>query len=203
MVATSGPGTQKAWDLLEALKTEDVCKAAAVNYDTASDHYVVRSFERDILVSLKSRTVSSAASGSDGLYIEYAELFPPAILRYLALAKDIAATGRLVHLEDLRGGDIFAKGSHVLPLEKVAQRYGNDREGFLKKGLDHGGVAVPLADGAVRLSPLPRVPVTVTLWLADEEFPARAGLFFDSTCGLQLPTDILWSLARISCLTLL
>jgi hypothetical protein len=47
------------------------------------------------------------------------------------------------------------------------------------------------------------VPVTLTLWLADEEFPARAGILFDSTCGLQLPTDILWSLARLSCLALL
>jgi hypothetical protein len=45
--------------------------------------------------------------------------------------------------------------------------------------------------------------VTVTLWLADEEFPARAGLLLDSICGLQLPTDILWSLARLSCLAML
>ena len=203
MVATIDPGKQKAWKLLEALKTDDVCRAAAVNYDAASDHYVVKSFGRDILVSLKSHTVSSNLPGPDGLPIEYAELFPLAVLWYLALAKDIAATGRLVHLEDLRGGDIFAKGSHVLPLEKVTQRYGNDRDGFLKKGLDYGGVKVPLADVAVRFTPLPRVPVTVTLWLADEEFPARADILLDSTCGLQLPTDILWSLARTTCLTLL
>jgi len=62
---------------------------------------------------------------------------------------------------------------------------------------------VPLAGAAVRLFPLPRVPLTATLWLADEEFPAHAGLLFDSTSGLQLPTDILWSLARLSVLTLL
>jgi hypothetical protein len=130
-------------------------------------------------------------------------LFPLAVLWYLVLAKDIVPTGKLVQLEDLRGGDIFVRGSHVLPLENVAKRYGNDKEGFVKKGLENGGVSMPLADAAVRLFPLPRVPVTATLWLADEEFPARAGLLFDATSGLQFPTDILWSLARLSVLTLL
>jgi hypothetical protein len=203
VAATTDTGEQNAWEVLGALKTDEVCRAAAVSYDAASRLYTVRSFGRDIVVSPKDRKVSRLEPISADLPDEYEELFPLAILWYLALAKDIAPTGRLVPLEDLRGGGIFAKGSHVLPLEKVEQRYGNDKEGFVKKGLDNSGVSMPLADAAVRLFPLPRVPVTVTLWLADEEFPARAGLLFDSTSSLQLPTDILWSLARLSVLTLL
>jgi hypothetical protein len=203
MTATTDAGERKAWETLATLKAADVCRAAAVSYDAASGLYTVRSFGQDIVVSMKERKVSRLEPISAGLPGEYGELFPLAVLWYLVLAKDIVPTGDLVHLEDLRGGDIFARGSHVLPLEKVAKRYGNDKEGFVKKGLEHGGVSVPLADAAVRLFPLPRVPVTMTLWLADEEFPAHAGLFFDSTCGLQLATDILWSLARLSCLALL
>jgi hypothetical protein len=174
-----------------------------VSYDAASGLYTVRSFGQDIVVSPKDRTVSASLPAPGRLTAEYGKLFPLAVLWYLVLAKDIAPTGRLIPLEDLRGGDIFARGSHVLPLENVARRYGNDKAGFVKKGLENGGVSLPLADAAVRLYPLPRVPATVTLWLANEEFPARAGLLFDSTSGLQLPTDILWSLARLSVLTLL
>ena len=203
MAATTDGGVQRAWDLLEALKTDDVCKNAIARYDAATQVFIVRSFGRDIAVSLKDRRVSSLHPVPGGRSGEYSELFPLAVLWYLVLAKDISPTGRLVHLEDLRGGDIFAKGSHVLPLEKVAQRYGNDKEGFLKSGRDRGGEPVPLADAAVRLFPLPRVPATVTLWLSDEEFPARAGLLIDSAGSLQLPTDILWSLARLTCLALL
>jgi hypothetical protein len=203
MATTTDAGERKAWETLATLKTADVCRAATVSYDAASGLYTVRSFGQDIVVSPKDRTVSGLLPVTGCLPGEYGELFPLAVLWYLVLAKDIVPTGKLVHLEDLRGGDIFAKGSHVLPLENVAQRYGNDKEGFVKKGLENGGVSVPLADAAVRLFPLPRVPVTVTLWLADEEFPAHAGLLFDSTSGLQLPTDILWSLARLSVLTLL
>jgi hypothetical protein len=203
LMAITDGGVHKAWELLGGIKPDTVCRAAVAGYDAAADCFTVRSFGQDIAISLKDRTVSMLHPVPGGRSGEYNELFPLAVLWYLVLAKDIVPTGRLVRLEDLPGGDIFAKGSHVLPLEKVAERYGNDKEGFLKAGLDHDGEAVSLADAAVRLAPLPRVPVTMTLWLADEEFPARAGLLFDSTCSLQLPTDILWSLARLSCLALL
>jgi len=61
---------------------------------------------------------------------------------------------------------------------------------------------VKLADAAVRLHPFPRIPVVVTLWLEDAEFPARADILLDSTCDLQLPTDVLWSIAMMSLLIL-
>ena len=54
-----------------------------------------------------------------------------------------------------------------MPLNRIAERYGNDKEGFLKNGLEHGGESVTMADAAVRLAPLPRVPVTVTLVSVD------------------------------------
>jgi hypothetical protein len=202
MSGTADHGIQKAWELLEALRTGDVCRTAAVRFDAATKQYIVKFFGQDIVVSTTDRSVSGLDQAPGGVSGEYAELLPLAVLWYLVLAKDIAPSGQLVHLEDLRGGDIFVRGSHVLPLDQVARRYGNDREGFLKRGRALGGEPMALADAAVRLAPLPRVPVTMTLWLADEEFPARAGLFFDSTCSLQLPTDILWSLARLCCLAL-
>jgi len=202
-MATIDGGILKAWEQLSALEPDDVRRTAAVGYNAAMELFTVRSFGKDIAVSLKDRTVSMLHPVPGGRTGEYSELFPLAILWYLVLAKSISPTGRLIRLEDLPGGDIFAKGSHVLPLDRVAERYRNDKEGFLRTGLDHGGEEVQLADAAVRLAPLPRLPVTVMLWLADEEFPARAGILFDSTCGLQLPTDILWSLARLSCLALL
>lgn len=200
-MATIDGGVHKAWEQLCALEPDAVRRAAAVGYDTASETFTVSSFGKDIAVSLKDRSLTGP-SHMPGMDADYRELFPLAVLWYLVQAKDMAPTGRLVRLEDISGGGIFAKGSHVLPLDKLAERYGNDREGFLKAGAAAGGESVRLADAAVRLAPLPRVPVTVTLWLGDEEFPARAGMLFDSTCSLQLPTDILWSLARLTCLAL-
>jgi hypothetical protein len=62
---------------------------------------------------------------------------------------------------------------------------------------------VKAGDASIKLFPLPRIPVVLTLWLEDEEFPAGADLFFDSTCDLQLPTDIIWSIAMMSILIML
>lgn len=196
-------GAQKAWDLLAAREPDAVCRTAVAACDAAAACFTVRSFGQDIRISLRDRSVTSLHPAPGGRSGEYSELFPLAVLWYLVHAKDMPPTGRLVNLEDIRGGDIFARGSHVLPSEGITRKYGQDREGFLARGRSLGGKEVQLADAAVRIAPLPRVPVTMTLWLSDEEFPARAGILFDSTCSLQLPTDILWSLARLSCLAML
>ncbi len=89
-----------------------------------------------------------------------------------------------------------------MPVEKLAAQYGRNTTGFLERGKMLGGEEVKLADAAVRLHPFPRIPVVVTLWLEDAEFPARADVLFDSTCELQLPTDVLWSIAMMSLLIL-
>jgi len=44
------------------------------------------------------------------------------------------------------------------------------------------------------------VPVTIILWVEDDEFPARADMFFDATCEQHLPTDVIWSTAMTSVL---
>jgi len=156
----------------------------------------------DLVVSLPDRSVTSQSAGSDVLLQRLVGFFRLSMVWYLASARDVPCTGRLVRIQQVRGGGAFSRGSHVLPLEKLASRYAMDRAGFLESGKTLGGEEVKLADAAVRLHPFPRIPVVVTLWLGDAEFPARADVLFDSTCELQLPTDILWSIAIMSLLIL-
>ncbi len=202
MAEINNPGEDKAWEILAMLKPEDVCRAAAVSYDPASEQYTIRSFGMDFAVSMRERSITSVAAGSDVLLLKLGYFFRLSVLWYLTGAKEIACTGRNVKLQDMPGGDAFIRGSHVLPLEPVAGKYGRDKDGFLEKGKSLGGEPVKLGDAAQRLYPLPRVPVIIALWLADEEFPARADLLFDSTCCLQLQTDIIWSVAMMSLLVM-
>ncbi len=202
-MAENNPGEDKAWEILSTLKPEEVCRAASVSYDAASENYIVTAFGMEFSVSAKNRSITSAAPGSGVLLQKLGYFFRLSILWYLVSAKDIACTRRLAKLQDIRGGDIFTKGSHVLPLERLAEKYGKDKEGFIKTGMSLGGEPVDLGDAALRLFPLPRVPIVLSLWLEDEEFPARADLLFDSTCDLQLPTDIIWSVAMVCALVML
>jgi hypothetical protein len=198
----NNPGECKAWDLLERLKPEDVCRKASVTYDVDSASYTVRSFGMNFIVSLKERSISSTVQGRDELLGKLGYFFRHAIPWYLVSAKEIACTGRLVTLAHIKGGGIFMKGSHVLPLDTVANKYRRDRDEFIKKGDSLGGELTKYGDVSLRLYPLPRIPAVLTLWLEDAEFPARADLFFDSTCDLQLPTDIIWSVAMMSLLVM-
>lgn len=202
MAEANNPGVDKAWDILASLNPEDVCKTASVAYDPVTANYTVRSFGMDFIVSAKNRTIASASPGSEILLTRLAYFFKLSLLWYLVSAKDLTCTDRPVKLEHIKGGEIFTRGSHVLPLEAVAGKFGRDKEGFMKKGRNLGGEIVSKGDASIRLSPLPRIPVVLTLWLEDEEFPPRVELFFDSTCDLHLPVDIVWSVAMMSVLIL-
>jgi hypothetical protein len=200
MPEIKNPGEDKAWEILASLTPKDVCKKAEVSYHDTLKSYVVPSFGLDYLVSVKDRTLSSEAPGSKVLLGRLGYFFRLSVLWYLVQAKDIDCTGRPVKLEQIKGGDIFTRGSHVLPLDLVANTYRNNTAGFIEKGERLGGQIMQHGDASLRLAPFPRIPAFLTLWKEDEEFPARVDLMFDSTCELQLPTDIIWSIAMMNLL---
>ncbi len=191
-------GEAKAWDTLAGLRPREVSRAADAPYDEAAGTYRLVSFGIEYAVSPTERTITSS-DGRAKLFLErYRDFFRLAVLWYLTSAKDIPPTGRLVRPVDVKGGQRFFSGTHVLPLDGVEERFGRDRMGFVERGLRFGAEIARIGDAAVRLYPLPRVPVTVILWLADEEYPARATLFFDSTVDFQLSlSDIVWSVAML------
>ena len=195
-------GENRAWSILETSNPEDVRRNASVAFDQESGRYLVKSYGMDFIVSPPDRRITSESAGSDVLLQRLGAFFRLSILWYLTRAREIPCTGRLVRLQQVKGGGIFSRGSHVLPLEKVAAKYGRDRTAFLERARMLGGEGVNLADAAVRLHPFPRIPLVVTLWLEDAEFPARADILLDSTCEFHLPTDILWSIAMMSLLVL-
>jgi len=204
MAEAHNPGEDKAWDILNSLQPSTVCRAAGVDYVPARDAYVLKSFGMDFIVSGKDRTITSSAKSSAMLFQRLSYFFRLSVLWYLASVKDIACSGRLVKLDQVRGGDAFTRGSHVLPLESLADRYGKNKQGFIIRGEQLGARQVTGAgDISLQLWPLPRFPVVISLWLEDEEFPARADLFLDSTCDIQLPTDIIWSVAMMTLLMML
>jgi hypothetical protein len=203
MAGINYPGEDKAWEILSTLTPADVCKAASVTYDAASASYQVTSFGMHVIVSEHDKKISSTDPGSDVLLGKLGPFFRLSVLWYLVSARDIACSNRPVGFEHIRGGDIFTRGSHVIPLDSVANKYGKNREGFIEKGKSLGAELMTYGDASLRLAPLPRIPVILTLWLEDDEFPARLDLMFDSTCDMHLPTDIIWSIAMMSVLIML
>lgn len=195
-------GEEKAWEDLNSLNPSNVCRKARVFYDR-EDSYILKSFEMDFSVHPAKRDIKNIQPEGEIILKKYSYFFNLSALCYLINAKDIPLSGKLVKPAGLKGGEIFFRGSHVLPLDKIAERYGNDRTGFIKKGKNLNGNIMNYGDASIELLPMPRIPATLILWLSDDEFPARAELLFDLTCELHVPLDIIWSIAMMSVLVML
>jgi len=202
-MAITDAGESKAWDLLAASDPATVCAHAGADFDPREGTYRVSSFGRVFTVNPVERLILGSEPGSEVFLTRYVSLFRLSLLWYLLKATAARPSGKLVNPTGLPGGDIFLKGSHVLPLDALAAKYATRPEAFLESGAALGGIPAAYGNAAVVLSPLPKVPVTILLWTEDDEFPARAGLLFDATCTAHLPLDVLWSVALMSVLPLL
>ncbi len=195
-----------AWDALLTLEPAAVCKNALATFDPQTSTFSIRSFGYEFRADTSNRTLTCEDDGGDiflGKFIEFLKL---GLLMYLSSAKDIQASGKLVKPSDVKGGHIYVHGTHKLPLNDLAKVYKSDIKGFLHKGQSFGAEPLEgIGDAAIRLYPLPRIPVTMVLRVEDPEegFPPEVRLFFDSTLDFQVAPDVGWSLAITSCLAML
>jgi hypothetical protein len=196
-------GEEQAWGILSRLESENVCKRAKVAFDRKSAAYILSSFSQDIFVSPQTKEIYGSSALSAFLLKDLAYYSRLSILWYLVGTKDIPLSGELVKPYNIAGGQIFTSGSHKLPLDKIAQKYGCDPEGFLKRGKELGGEQASYADASLQLSPFPRIPVTLLLWVKDEEFDAGCDLLLNSTCEAHLPADIIWATSMMTLLIML
>ncbi|MBF0456344.1 MAG: DUF3786 domain-containing protein [Nitrospirae bacterium] len=194
-------GEDKGWEQLSGHIPEDVCKRGLVSFDLSSGVYIIKSFNMDFKFCAKDRTISFASPEGETFLRQFGDFYRLSSLWYLNATKDIPLTGRLVLPQNLNGGEIFFRGSHVLPLARLAARYEAGREEFLSNGINVlGGSAAAYGDAAVVLYPYPKVPVTLILWLKDDEFPARVECLLDTSSEFHLPIDIIWMVAMMSIL---
>jgi len=195
-------GEDHAWELLSALDPLDVCERSLSSFNPVDHTFTVKLFGTPVTVAPGQRTITWISPDSELILTKIAYFSRLSILHHLIRAQACAPSGRLVRPSDLKVGAIYFNGSHVLPLESVASRYGRDAGGFMRQGLRFGGQQVSHGDAAVSLLPLPRIPVILVFWREDDEFAARADLLFDATCERHVPPDILWSIAMMSVLVM-
>jgi hypothetical protein len=202
-MAITDAGENQAWELLATRDPAGVCARAAVTFDPDGGAYRVPCLGRSFSVKPDGRLILNLEPEGEVFLKRFGYFFRLSVLRYLVKAAPVRPSGNLVKPSGLPSGDRFFTGAHELPLDALAARYATRPEAFLAAGAALGGTPAPYGDAAVVLAPLPKIPTTVILWTADDEFPARAGLLFDTTAPQHLPLDILWSTAMLSLLPFL
>ena len=192
------PGEEKAWNILADLNARAVAINAKAIFNSYDSTYLLKCFGQDISISLRDRAISSASKAGNFLVNDLGDYSRLSILRYLIHAKKLPFSGQLVRPADLPGGDIFVKGSHILPLERASSYFSNCNDEFLNVGKSLGGTQHHYGDISLTIFPFPQVPVVLILWLGDEEFPSNLSLLLDSSCASFLPPDIIWSISMMS-----
>jgi len=178
------------WERLAAAQPSAVVQRTEAAYDP--DRHVFR-----LLLCACEHTVDPATRSvvaADGPAGYEAKLV---CVQYLLVAQDRPLSGQTVLATTLPYGDFFFRGPHPMPTARIEAAFGEDTVSFAAAAEALGGRPVDMGDAAFEFPALPRLPITIVLWTADDEFPARAQFLFDSTAHLHLPLDALWLLTRI------
>lgn len=202
-------GLERFWGELRVADPQALSREAGVSF--RDGRYVVPFLGGEYEVDPESRVVAGPAADLLASDPEFRLL----LLGYLVLscsagppgpgaeaAPALPAVGDWVSERQLPGGSLFFQGPHALPLAPLLRRYAQDPPGFRRACLELGGSPLPFGDAGFAFRALPRVPLGILLWVADEEFPARAGMLFEPTVAQLLPLDLVLALARAAVLRL-
>lgn len=194
---------ERVWHKLALSVPADICQRTGAYFDVHSDAYILSVFSAGVTIDPGHREIRGAGSLCDLLLGELSRYSRLSILRYMAQAQVITPSDNFMNPREAAGGLIFDRGSHVLPLDKLAAKYGDDAAAFLGRGTSLGGVCSNYGDASIKLYPFPRVPILLVLRRKNEEFPGNAVLLVDKACPCYLPTDIIWATAMMSILLML
>ena len=112
------------------------------------------------------------------------------IVYHLALSDGSLPTGTWISFADLPDGSFYVSAFRGYTGGPIIRRFSPGGSGLSHAAARLGGAALPgLADRAWRIPALPRMPLALLWWDADEEFDARVELLFDSTAPRNLNTE--------------
>ena len=112
------------------------------------------------------------------------------LIYYLRTSDGSAPVGEWVSFADLPGGRIYAQAFQGYSGNQLVRAFGEDLSSFRKACLAAGGRPVALGDAAFAFAVLPRVPLLVTYWQGEDEFPSSSQVLFDPTATQHLPIDV-------------
>jgi len=189
-------GEEQAWKDLSERDPDEVCERASAHFSAGT--YELPFLGQPILVSPENSRLSCETPDGELLLTSLGYFSRLSILHYLLCADGAEPSGRWIKPSDIGGtGNAYFQGSHLLPLDAVAARFSHDGGGFEALYRRFGGERANYGDVAMQLPVFPLMPALMILWEGDDEFPPRADLLFDETCGRFLPLDVVWSIAMV------
>jgi hypothetical protein len=111
------------------------------------------------------------------------------VLHYLVNRSEAVQIGQLISYKELPGGNIYIQPFTNRAIRPLVSAFGETPENLVKVASRIGGEPVKLGDAGVVLKVFPKIPVTLVVWGADDEFPASGNILFDSSAGSIIHTE--------------
>jgi hypothetical protein len=179
------------WDKLSARAPKSAAAATGATLDQG--RFILPVFARPYLVDPENCRVQDLSRSETRVDYNTALV----LVTHLAQAVKMLPAGRMISFNELPGGRALVAGPHALPLDLLTGRFGCNPQALAQRALELGGEEIDGADVAVRLPGLPRVPMYLMIWLADEEFSAQAVPGVDALVMHHLDLDGLLSLSHL------
>lgn len=111
------------------------------------------------------------------------------LLYYLLTADGAPLKGKWVSFADLPDGRMYNAAFQGYSGNEVVKTFGFDLDGFKSACAKAGGEAVDVGSASYIFQALPKVPMMLTYWLGDEDFPSSCKVLFDESASHYLPID--------------
>jgi len=120
------------------------------------------------------------------------------ILHYLVKADGRPITGEWIAYREIPGAQAYHPVFHKRAMAPLIAGFGKRPELLLELSGDLPAKPGQGADAAVIIQALPRVPLMLQVWSADEDFEAEAGVLLDkSVPGYLSAEDVAWLAGRV------
>lgn len=188
------------WETLRQRDPATVCPNAMIRFDESKRAYRIPFLDIELLCFVdEGRIEPTQPTAVHRLGFELVLT----VLHYLLESRMKPVSGQWVSEKDLPGGELFFRGPHALPTDRLLSLFGANVELFRTASERLGGTPVPMGDVGYRLWAFPRVPILFILWSGDEEFEPTMHIRFDKSVTDQVDSlGTLYALVNVVCRSL-
>jgi len=111
------------------------------------------------------------------------------ILHYLLEAMGTPLSNTLITFKEIPEGPVYFRTFTQRTIKHLVNNFSNQPQRLMESGKAFGARKAEYGDMAITIDAFKRVPITLVLWMGDDEFPPEGNILYDSTVTDYLPTE--------------
>lgn len=115
------------------------------------------------------------------------------ILHYMLSPAPAPLTDHWISYREIPGASFYYSAFFKRAIDPLKKVFGQNVDSLLRVGEILGGKTIDTGDAGYEFRLFPNIPLRLTLWAGDDEFPAEANIVFNENIkGSLSPEDIAW-----------